>query len=678
MTARTVHRSSAIWAALFGAAIMVVAVSGCGGCYDESNRSFGGKSQEDFVKALKEKKQREAEADREIAQASKRPVVRHVIQATPPEPQPAESGNGSANAAGAVSGAKGESSEGESEQQHLPPPLPPPEDLRLWDEHDFHVAKLRGDRRLIDALAKRAEQLTRTDSEAAMILSLLLPGVDGPAFALGDRGSAAVEQTELRRLYQVACQALATNGTSRARQILLDLLFQRLPVSDARAAAEETLKALADCNADWTRKVLVDLAFSGGATAGAAGSASEQLRQQLFTLVRSGGSRELREYMARTAIEQSNSDQAAYRSVVATLSEPKWENLPAQVLLYRSARLDDTQRPAFEQHFAAWSRRALAQWLGLPALRDEQTLDSAMFADVVRWVWDDRFASFLEVRFQALNSLAEGSTLLALGVTIPTATMRQRLLRTFDRHFSDGPAILRAVTIGSNSCYDPVLIAMIREVIRENARNAKSPRPPMGSGTANAAANARMIELWGVFEYELLRHQCRVFSSAALTRLTEQRGMSLDAGTEKSGPANGDGNGSVDESVWPIPLHPSAHVVLKYEVDRIGADAPAAGTAAPLRLAYSRMEEKGRAQRALAHYRRQIRSINERRSEGGFWLSGRLDAPTGRASFIDVFIMPAKSGMTVSPEEEQQLTIEILAVESDDLTDVLRAIARGG
>jgi len=617
-------------------------------------------------------------------QPGKRPTAKGVAKAAQPQPSP--SADSAATQAGKSQGPAKTGNAGSGEESPegppplLPPPLPPPADLTQWDEHDFHVARLISDRRLGEALAVRAMRPERTEAEARMILDLIKVkpgGHSGSEFAdagAGRSGSKPEEATLLTR----AAEALAANGTPTARQALAAMIQAAIPTSDAKAAAEAALDAVGRRQASWTEALLLDIVFQPERFIGSSGAwtSPDTLRQRVLVLLRGHEGSNVREQLA-LRLAQYAADHSGRSSIVGLLSEPVLANLPAQVVLYRSARLPQNQAVQFEGHFALWSRRALAHWLELPAGGDEPALEPSQAAAVARLLWSDEFFSILELRHRSIGALSEAPTLLALSATIPTDAMRKRLMRTLDRHYLDGPGVLRQATLANGGAFDPALSLLVREVIRENTRSSSraAVRPSAGRPIQPAAApRPPMGDVWESLVADLLRQQCRVYFGAGMTRLAAQRGEAMQtAAPSRERPTD---EQPAKKSWWPFTLHAGAEVLVHYEIDRETNSQTQRGSEAPLRLCYLRFEEKGKAGRPLSNYRRQIRNLTELRYAGGYWLFGRIDAEPGKVCYVDLFVLPAKAGVVLTPEEEQQLTIELLAVQTTDLGESLRTASK--
>ena len=513
-----------------------------------------------------------------------------------------------------------------------------------------------------------------------MLIDLITFKPGGQAGAtVGDSGAGrSGSKSQDANLLAQAAEALAANGTATARQALVAMIQAAIPTADAKAASEAAIEAVARQRASWSEALLLDIVFQPDRFMGpsAAWTSPDTLRQRVLALLRKQEGSTVREQLA-LRLAQYAADQSGRSSLVDLLSEPVLANLPAQVVLYRSARLPQDRSLMFESHFVGWSRRALSHWLELPAEGTEATLDSEQAAAVARLLWSDDLFPILELRHRSIGALSEAPTLLALSVTIPTVAMRKRLVRTLDRHYADGPGVLRQATLSSGGVFDPALSLLVREVIRDNTRSSArtAARPTAGRPTQPAAApRAPTGDVWEALVADLLRQQCRRYYQAGMARLAAQRSQAM----QTAAPAHErPGDDLSAKKPWrPFTLHTGAEALVQYEIDRETASQSPRGPEAPLRLCYLRFEEKGKPSRPLASYRRQFRQLTEVRHAGGYWLFGRIDAEAGKVCYVDLFVLPAKAGVVLSPEEEQQLTIELLAIQTTDFSDTLRTASQ--
>ena len=72
-------------------------------------------------------------------------------------------------------------------------------------------------------------------------------------------------------------------------------------------------------------------------------------------------------------------------------------------------------------------------------------------------LWDSPFIDFLDLQHQALTTLAQRPTAVALAVLIPNNAMRTDLRRTLSRHWSEGPKAILALPRPTTRWRNPVL-----------------------------------------------------------------------------------------------------------------------------------------------------------------------------------------------------------------------------
>jgi hypothetical protein len=83
-----------------------------------------------------------------------------------------------------------------------------------------------------------------------------------------------------------------------------------------------------------------------------------------------------------------------------------------------------------------------------------------------------------------------------------------------------------------------------------------------------------------------------------------------------------------------------------------------------LQIDYVRIEDRARPSRMVSYYRRQLRHGVEHALPEGTWLDDFSEAAeTGQARSIDVLVTPASAKAAGGADDEQELTVQILAVQ---------------
>jgi hypothetical protein len=628
-------------------------LGGCGGSTGDelnSNAKWGGMSEAEWRAQLKKRKEESTEADRKATEAKAKAEG---------EKKARQSQEAAAFAARTTTVAKAPAEDSSAEVKPptgnaalLPPPPLPSEDTGEWDEHDLYVARLTGDPRLLDAIARRTARPKRTVEEARLLAELLVPRMlagarDAANRAAGRGGPANASSTLVRAI----TEGLAANGTAEARCTLAEILGGVRPTEDPATALDGALAGLM-AQGDKACDDLVVMAIVSPERAlleQQGPTTPEILRQRAIAMARSGASIPLRVEL----VDHLNDVQlpAAVKAQLLTLlREPLLANLPAQVALCKDIRLDPTIRSSLEAQMAAHAGVALQTMLELAPTRADAVRLPADAALIANQLWTDDFSVYLDVRLQGIGRLSDEPALLHLAASIPTDAVRDRLSRTLDRHWLDGPTVLRGGWTTSERFPDPGLLTVMRSVWRENTKTSASPGKPR-----SAQQNALQVaEQWEKAGEDLARLYCRRCQITALNRLAEVRTGAKSPGESRTAPED-----------LPIPPHVESADLLSYRGTWPGSLSGMVDNlpVAPLEMRYMRIEEKARPSRVASYYRRQLRAVREFKLPDGLHLVGQGEAASGRVRWLDVFVLQAKPDAVASLEDEQQLTIEAISIE---------------
>jgi len=362
---------------------------------------------------------------------------------------------------------------------------------------------------------------------------------------------------------------------------------------------------------------------------------------------------------------------AAYNQIWTSLSDPRVENLAAQVMLYQSDRLADGARQSLERQFTEQSRAVLRRLLGCPPPNQFQPPSAtvALVADPRRaaeLLWGVNFATVVEGRLRAAEGSNRGLPLLSLACTIPCTAMRAAVLQSLEKYWEEGPKRFEPSIVSDESLPEPGFLLLVKQLPRKDA-HAASPGGvaadrggPVRSSAARSAKLAaarqikerqnRIAQQWLAFSEKLVQAMCRQFWAAALAR------RDAVAHSESEDVA----------SKLPIRLPTTANVVASHHVmwpegvDGALAELPLAS----LRVHYARMEQKARPDKLLAYYRRQLPSATQHSDEHGVWLDDfSIDRKKGNARSVDVFISKPNRDVGILLGQEQQVIVELLTVE---------------
>ncbi|MBN2579878.1 MAG: hypothetical protein JXB10_12895 [Pirellulales bacterium] len=529
---------------------------------------------------------------------------------------------------------------GVKKKSDAPPPLPA--DLDRWTEQDFAQARARDDRRLVAAVQRRAENPRGTAEEAAMLAALLQPSAAGKAGAAARLSQAT--------LVCAVTAALGANRTTAARQTLVQLVRGEIPVTGRQAAEADALRALLRQDSPESDRAVVRLLtdLPPQNPFELQRQPPDVLRKNLVDVVRADGSARLRTELAQALTERSP-PVAAGSVLRSLLCESHPLNREAQAILYRSELSDVKTRAALEKQLLLASREALELLLGFADLSpDGPALPARGYSALCSALWDPRLAGVLDLQHQALATLADRPGSVLLAASIPRSGMRAKLTKTLCRHWAEGPRAVRTAWLKDRGLVEPGFLAVLKSAERTNCRKHSAVRPV-------APQKKTPEQEWNQWTEELVRYFCRRCHRAALAR---------SAAAYRAG---GDPKSGVRPAEGPVPPHPDSNVTAVYRCggSEAGANRPPEFTDEPLRILYLRTEDRKRLPSLLAYYRRQVQRCTEHVLPDGYWLDALVEAKDeGRLRSIDVLLTRPRAGLSPPAGEAQELTVEILFVET--------------
>jgi len=546
----------------------------------------------------------------------------------------------------------------ESDEEDTPPEpnksktLTRPKNLNEWKPEDFLGAQRDGDPRLTDAIRHLAKHSVG-DQDAAKLLTELLEASGTDA--------AGREEEENPKFVEAAIAALAVNGTPAARRTLERLVAGTLPVANPQSAATAALKALLARNCPENEDLLLRVITAPERPTKGEGTEidPQKLRHLAIALLETTASEALRVRLAKAMIAPETSA-ALYEQLWACLREARPENLAAQAVLYQSGRLDPKTQDFLEQRFAEHSGEVLRILLGFPLSRQRDAANAASGARMNPYrsaeiIWSSEFAGAVERRLRLVDSLSGRTRLISLAAAIPSPALRSALLRDLQRHWDEGPKSLEPLLKSENTAVEPGFIVLTKMLLRKDDGGSRAENDVRG-GAAKAEEIRRIKQLqeetaqrWADFSRSLVCAACRQL------RLAAQTG-------ETASPKEP----STDNAQFPVKLYPNADVVAVYRLEW-PADLNGMVAAAPsLGVLYMRLEVKAKPTRLLAFYRRQLPDFVERDISGGRWLDSLIakkDQTGVRA--IDVVLAKANPHALGLPDQEQDLTVDILVIDCE-------------
>lgn len=561
----------------------------------------------------------------------------------------------------------------ESDDDNMPPapskPKTParPQDVAEWKPNDFFGAQQDGDPRLTAAVRHLAEHSAGKQDAAELFAKLL----ESPTDLSETVGTGRREMDTNPGFTEAVVAALAANGAPVARQTLERLVAGTLKTAHPQVAANAALKALLarDCpeNDDLLFRVIT--APDRPARGGQAEIDPQKLRPTAIALMDATASETLRVRLAKemTAPEISA---ALYDRLWTCLRETRPENLAAQIVLYQSNRLDQTAQCWLEERFVDQGGEVLRRLLGVPAprQRDAACAKSAMMTDpyhLAEILWSPDFTVAIERRLRVLDTLSSEMRLVTLASTIPSPSLRGALLRVLQRHWDEGPKALEPLGASEGVTVEPGFVVLAKMLLRKDAIANVADRDIRGGDirpSGFAGKPVRMVEMrkvkplqdetsqrWMNFSGSVVCTMCRRLCSAA------QAEQTTGAQTELT-----------DNVQFPVKLYPNADVVAVYRLEWPDGLSGKIATAPSLHVRYVRLEMKARPTRLLAYYRRQLSDCVEHEIYGGRWLDSLIaEKDQAGVRSIDVVLAKASPNVLGLPDQEQELTVDILAIECE-------------
>lgn len=569
--------------------------------------------------------------------------------------------------------AKQRSAQREKINQPPAPVAPPkparPENLADWKAEHYLSAREDNDPRLIDAVG----QVSSTT--AAEVLPVLLGRAEGKK-AKPDRN-----------LLRAVIVALARQP-GELRAVLEGILWGRIATDDDKCALDCTLEVLF-ASPDQHAETLA-LQILRQRARGEDSPNEIAHKKRVLAAVANTGSNSFRLELARMALAAETA--APLRSeYLRVLCEPRVENLPAQLALYRDPALSPAVHAILERIFSDCALRALALAAGLPPPSTGEAKTSAhsrrqagrardaepgtspearthalhgapdLIAQAATGLWTGAFQDVMGQRLFRLESLDRQTGLFTLVSSFPTDAMRAQVQQALSRNWQDGAESLQAASAGC----EPGFLVVVKTLPRRGA--AWSPAAPRISPDRNGNSRTpRDIAQVSEAKQEIDRVGGDWFRfSHNLSRSLIQR---LEAASRNSVPASPGTRDPDAAHECPIDLHPDARVVARCRILWPEAFPQADGFRPDgLEVHYIRIHETTRHVKAIvAHYRRRLKAPLEEVADNGrtLWLDsvgpGRDD---DRLRSVDVIISKSKAVAFATPNEEEKIAVDLLTVE---------------
>jgi hypothetical protein len=282
--------------------------------------------------------------------------------------------------------------------------------------------------------------------------------------------------------------------------------------------------------------------------------------------------------------------------------------------------------------------------------------------------------------------LDQDAPLIALASTVPSPPVRAALLRTLERHWDEGPNELKSLRTADDVTVEPGFAALVKMLPRNDLANPtagndahehnaafhpaaksttdpkKSKRPEQaGQGSAKKTVDEGKTEQrqqkqigqqWMEFSHDISQTICRRLCAAARAKQGSRSGAEWTAA-------------DID---LPFELRSHEDIVAVYHLDWPQEFNGTIAAVPMLRVRYVRIEQKAVPLKVLAYYRQQVANSKEHAHAGGGWIdSVFVDKETARTRSVDVLVAKASKAVLGLPSQEQELTVDILAIECEGL-----------
>jgi hypothetical protein len=408
----------------------------------------------------------------------------------------------------------------------------------------------------------------------------------------------------------------------------------------------------------------------------------------------------LRLRLARRIL-QPNTSRADTARLIRCLKEPRLENLAAQALLYVDGTVEPQTRDEFQQFFMQCNLAALARLEGIPSEFGEKLHASkespypAVGSEsqspwwnkvsppgpatgpselsvrppsqpdvdpivVARVLWTQPFCEALEGRFADLRSLGESRGLLLLTATIPMPAARAVLHRALEKHWYEGPSAVFGTIPPPGFCAEPGSVFVLKSLLRRNATLSQaSPRAGNPRGRGNQAPATVRFRDAREKQAQITVEWLRSSKSLLATMMSRLQAVSRTRKFDRSM--------RTDETTdLPIRLNAGTEIVATVKVELPGPESRTLRSLMePLQMRYFRAEGKAKVSTISAHVKRGLQRCEEWNMPDGVWIDG-YQGPSASSSdvSIDVFIRKVVPDAPLPPNQEQELIVEVLAIEA--------------
>jgi len=527
-------------------------------------------------------------------------------------------------------------------------------------------------------------------------------------------------------LIEAIVMALGKNATDAARQTLEAVLLGQFKTEDDKEATETAMQTLVDNYDPENEAVLYRVLTSqrkpqqpsdekgpmkGPSRPGQKKIKAGDLRADILELLEPVASEQFRVMLAKRVLDPSTPREQfdLFWQFVASDSP---DNLAAQILVYQSQEPNEQTKVSLEERFIRYGSDTLghtlgilapasqgpggSRWGGLSAKRRPGTTRSSRIKAGIRrpksrpgatsrdsWagdpdlpyrlarhLWDAKFAATVTSRLGKAESPDQVAKQFMLASTLPMDKVRSELHQVLQRHAKDGPKALESAGMLDDVISDPALFILVKMLPRKEKSGTRSSTRPKSTSrstktsrgktprtlSSEQQAEEKLAQEWMQTSEDLLRLLCERFRTAAQ--------VSTKAGQKPSKKSQ-----TKSASGLPLELHSNETVVARYElrwpdnVQKKLADL----SPDPLEVHYVRIEEKTSPTKMFGYYRRQLKYPTVHENEERIWIeSMHTGSQPDRKLSVDVLITAGSADRDKSPDEDEELTVEIICIEVKD------------
>ena len=319
-----------------------------------------------------------------------------------------------------------------------PPPVARvrPDDINLWSRDDFHSATVEGIPKLLDALKLLVVKVAPGENLDNELIPLLEPARLHGSMSKPPVATPAPLSPEVLKLI---LNTLAQSPSPKADQTLENILRGKLALGSQETAAVDLIFDLFAKHPNAQRQKLLLACLLSPLTIRPAGDgplSAAELQMKALTFLESNSTSAFRKTVASKLYTPEAAGSAPQLLPLLLMDQP--QNIPAQVELYLSGRLDPAQITQLHQLFTAYGHAAISRLMldksvELPdaaASFSGKTVSHAEAVQIAQVLWQESFVTALWERIYELrdpDKADELRDLWQLSTLVPVNSARKKM-----------------------------------------------------------------------------------------------------------------------------------------------------------------------------------------------------------------------------------------------------------